>query len=606
MVDRGLLPRFEPEPPKETLLYDFERVHPGAAVGMVYHSDDLEELVNSGVNPENVILAVNGEMPYDRKEFYSKIAGAIFLDEKTAAQNTHFAIELKTLGIPAGFRKGKVENGQFVFRNGDGERIAIDKGEYVSMDATNGNMYRGQNTVVELDALRYVRNSEEFEQAPESYLEFNDSLQKILARLARDRGLNVDVGVNVYTPEQLRMSMRVNPRSYVNLVRTENALLVDPDRRTFQTMFSLIYARGLLADPDSALSEELGQGVAAAYGKAIDGCMPTLLKRFRDQQRAHVVEMFDEFYQQVKSVRGGRAPSKPYPMQVRFLDASVNEMFTRGGADFRNFMYDKAHKDERAAFFDEIGQRKLEKRIKPEMFDVTFETLKNSMDYLTDLRGVRMMKKAPEIYRAQAEAFVDALDEVVRQHEDFYKCVDPVFFIPYVQSPVEVQRVEEVMEGAKESTGKDVEYKLGTLLELHQAARYMSTYLSQGVRHFMIGSNDLIANWRGLQRTEGFHFGNKVEDEAVVDNFHDYLRTIHNGIEEYQKQAGLTATALREEMYVSLAGELPARILEGVLSGEYAHRIDAIGLPPLKIPHVARKLYDHEERILDNRRAGRR
>lgn len=594
-----MISRFAEEPNVESFLVEAQPINIGAASGRLVHSEDLEAEVEKGLNPKDVILVVNGDVPYDMKDLYSNVAGAWFVRSETAAQTSHFSIDLKTLGIPAVFYEGRIDKDGFVFK-AEEEVVRLPKRGVVSIDATEGLIYHAPNSVVEPEALRYVRQAENFDKPPEGYGEFRKDLDLILSRIDRPKGLHLNVEVNLYTPEQLQIAMRVHSRAHVNLVRTENHLLDDPDRRTFQTLFSMLYAKQLLETQDSALAKEIKH--RDLFSTAIDQCVPSLVTQFRDQQHEHLLELMNEYYQLIKSSRGGVPPSQPHTMQVRFLDVSLNELFTRKGTDFRRFMFDSSYKNQREEFFKKLGQPRFGKRVKQEWFDATFDALAQSEDYFTEARGVRLMRKAPEVYEAQAAAFARAMEDIVEEYQDFSQYVNMVFLVPYVSEPSEVQKVRELMkEGSKKGTGEAP--SLGVLLELHQAASYMDSYLSDGAMRFEIGSNDLIANWNGLTRAKGFRFGDPTLDEAVVRNFDSYLRTIHEGIEKYKMREDTSDKKLKEQgLYIALAGELPARILRGVLSSPYADRIDALGLPALKIPHIALELYKEEETILEARR----
>ena len=90
----------------------------------------------------------------------------------------------------------------------------------------------------------------------------------------------------------------------------------------------------------------------------------------------------------------------------------------------------------------------------------------------------------------------------------------------------------------------------------------------------------------------------KLSKEFGYDFSH--IRKVLTNKESYPKAKKLK----KRELFISIAGELPARILKGILSNKYSSHINAIGLPPLKIPHVARVLYEEENSILDERKKG--
>ena len=219
------------------------------------------------------------------------------------------------------------------------------------------------------------------------------------------------------------------------------------------------------------------------------------------------------------------------------------------------------------------------------LFNTTFESLVNSSDYMIDLRGVRIMNKIPEIYQYQTRAFLKALDSALNKY-DLLDYVEPVFFIPYVKDNEEVKNVLKLIVEEKENyenikkfekKNKKLQYQVGTLLELHQSARYMEQYLEMGLRHFMIGTNDLIANWNGLQRTTGLKFDDDTTIDALVGNFSDFIKTLSEGISNYETTHGKT------KINISMSGELPMRVFQKILEVPGGELISYLGVPPLKV-----------------------
>lgn len=585
-LDTALVTRFVTMP-STTPLFQAKPISIGAASGKLVLAQNLEEELRRGTNTRDIILVVNGDVPYDKKTLWSDVGGVLFTKDETAAQTTHFAIDLKTLGVPAVFRRGtiKYEEGSIRF-NGDVGLTVLSLGDVVSMDAATGAVYKGATKVDSPSTLQYARTPSAFLAEPKKFKKFKEHLAVCTRAISDEQaGLGLSIGVNAYTPEQLRIGSNIHPGTYLNLLRTENYLLTDPDRRTFQALFSLIYARQLIDEVDSPLSRDLSEA-AELYAGVIDTCIPALLNAFKSQQTEHLKGMFREYYARTNG-------STPNTMQVRFLDPSLTEIFPQGGRDFKSFMFSPERKAERQAFRvqNNLPDGKFE-ALRNDLVDAVFDALVKSPDYQTELRGVRMMRRAPQVYESQVDAFLTAYNAVTSEFADFSKKVDVVFYIPYVTSPPEVENVVNMFESAAQEKGSNCARKLGVLLELHQAARYVDSFLEMGIRHFMIGSNDLIANWNGMSRAEGIHFGDETVDKAVIGNFRDYLRTISKGMRDYADRTGVEMEQIANSVFMTLSGELPARILKEILSCSEARYIKGIGLPAMKLPHVARTLYD--------------
>jgi pyruvate,orthophosphate dikinase len=131
-------------------------------------------------------------------------------------------------------------------------------------------------------------------------------------------------------------------------------------------------------------------------------------------------------------------------------------------------------------------------------------------------RGCRLGLTYPEIYRAQARAFLAAACEVAREGIE----VLPEIMIPLVMEPEELSRLRsDVLEVAEEvfsEQGRRVQFLVGTMIELPRAA-LLAGSLAEHADFFSYGTNDLTQMTMGLSRDDSGRFLPRYVEEGVLD-----------------------------------------------------------------------------------------
>ena len=132
------------------------------------------------------------------------------------------------------------------------------------------------------------------------------------------------------------------------------------------------------------------------------------------------------------------------------------------------------------------------------------------------LRGCRLGLKYPEIYAMQARAIIAAASKVAREGVP----VHPEIMVPLVGHGNEMrlvrERLEETIENYLKHTGRRIEYKIGTMIEIPRAA-LTADEIAETAEFFSFGTNDLTQTTFGYSRddAEG-KFLKSYKEEGII------------------------------------------------------------------------------------------
>ena len=176
---------------------------------------------------------------------------------------------------------------------------------------------------------------------------------------------------------------------------------------------------------------------------------------------------------------------KGLPMTVRYLDPPLHEFLPTAEEDI-------------VALAKDMG--------------VTVEHLKEKCAELHEFnpmmghRGCRLAVTYPEIAKMQTRALMEAAIEV--KEEDGYDIV-PEIMIPLVGEKKELKFVKDVVvetaEQVKKEKGSDMEYHIGTMIEIPRAA-LTADKIAEEAEFFSFGTNDLTQMTFGFSRDDAGKF----------------------------------------------------------------------------------------------------
>ncbi len=200
------------------------------------------------------------------------------------------------------------------------------------------------------------------------------------------------------------------------------------------------------------------------------------------------------------------------------------------------------------------------------------------------LRGVRLGIVIPGLFKMQARAILEAAAERRKAGGD----PQPEIMIPLVATVQELELVKtEILAVAaqvQEETGMDLDYKVGTMIELPRAA-VAAGEIAEAAEFFSFGTNDLTQMTWGFSRddVEASFFSNYLEKGVFgVSPFETLDR---DGVGQLVAMAVERGRATRPELHLGVCGEHGG-------DPESIHFFEAVGLDyvscsPFRVP-VAR------------------
>ena len=169
-------------------------------------------------------------------------------------------------------------------------------------------------------------------------------------------------------------------------------------------------------------------------------------------------------------------------------------------------------------------------------------------------RGCRLAVTYPEIARMQTRALMEAAIEV--KEEDGYNIV-PEIMIPLVGEVKELKFVKDIVvetaEEVKKEKGSDMEYHIGTMIEIPRAA-ITADKIAKEAEFFSFGTNDLTQMTFGFSRDDagkflGSYYENKIYEQDP------FAKIDQEGVGELVKIAVEKGKSTRSDIKLGICGE---------------------------------------------------
>ena len=251
---------------------------------------------------------------------------------------------------------------------------------------------------------------------------------------------------------------------------------------------------------------------------------------------------------------------KGLPMTVRYLDPPLHEFLPTDEKDIK-------------ALAKEMG--------------VTVKHLKEKCDELHEFnpmmghRGCRLAVTYPEIARMQTRALMEAAIEV--HEEDGYDIV-PEIMIPLVGEKKELKFVKDVVVEAAELVKKekksDIEYHIGTMIEIPRAA-LTADEIAKEAEFFSFGTNDLTQMTFGFSRDDAGKFLDSYYQNKIYE-FDPFAKLDQDGVGKLVKMAVEKGRSVRPNIKLGICGEHGGE----PSSVEFCHRIGLtyVSCSPFRVP----------------------
>ena len=168
-------------------------------------------------------------------------------------------------------------------------------------------------------------------------------------------------------------------------------------------------------------------------------------------------------------------------------------------------------------------------------------------------RGVRLGITFPEIYRMQAEAIMRAACEVSLKGVQVY----PEIMIPLVGHVRELEimrgHVEEVAKAVLQETKANIDYKVGTMIEVPRAT-LVADELAKHADFFSFGTNDLTQMTYGFSRDDVGSFVPQYIQEGILED-DPFAKLDQEGIGQLVELGISKGRATNKHLKIGICGE---------------------------------------------------
>ena len=251
---------------------------------------------------------------------------------------------------------------------------------------------------------------------------------------------------------------------------------------------------------------------------------------------------------------------KGLPMTVRYLDPPLHEFLPTAEEDI-------------VALAKDMG--------------VTVEHLKEKCAELHEFnpmmghRGCRLAVTYPEIARMQTRALMEAAIEVEKEDGSD---ITVEIMIPLVGEKKELKFVKDVVvetaEKVKAEKNSDIEYHIGTMIEIPRAA-LLANEIAEEAEFFSFGTNDLTQMTFGFSRDDAGKFLDAYYQAKIYES-DPFAKLDQNGVGQLVKMAVEKGKATRPNIKLGICGEHGGE----PSSVEFCHKVGLtyVSCSPFRVP----------------------
>ena len=221
------------------------------------------------------------------------------------------------------------------------------------------------------------------------------------------------------------------------------------------------------------------------------------------------------------------------------------------------------------------------------LMNISVQQVKERCDALHEFnpmmghRGCRLAVTFPEIARMQTRAVMEAAIEV--NEECGYNIV-PEIMIPLVGDKKELafvkKTVVETADKVKAEKNSDIQYKVGTMIEIPRAA-LLADEIAEEAEFFSFGTNDLTQMTFGFSRDDAGKFLQDYYASKIYES-DPFAHLDQNGVGQLVQMAAEKGRRVRPDIHLGICGEHggdPASI-------EFCHKVglDYVSCSPFRVP----------------------
>ncbi|WFR56596.1 pyruvate, phosphate dikinase [Anaerocolumna sp. AGMB13025] len=221
------------------------------------------------------------------------------------------------------------------------------------------------------------------------------------------------------------------------------------------------------------------------------------------------------------------------PVTIRFLDPPLHEFVP-------------TEDDDIAALAKDMG-------LSVEEVKATCDSL-HEFNPMMGHRGCRLAVTYPEIAKMQTRAVMEAAIEV--KNEKGFDIV-PEIMIPLVGEKRELKFVKDIVvetaEAVKKEKGSDIEYHIGTMIEIPRAA-LLADEIAEEAEFFSFGTNDLTQMTFGFSRDDAGKFLDAYYTNKIFES-DPFARLDQDGVGQLVKMASEKGRKTRPNIKLGICGE---------------------------------------------------
>ena len=526
-LDQLLHPTFDPKA-KRNVIASGLPASPGAACGRVtFHADEAEALA---AKHEKVILVRIETSPEDIGGMH--VAQGILTTK--GGMTSHAAVVARGMGTCCVAGCGSIqidyEKEEFIVGN-----KTIKKGDYISLDGSQGEVILGQVPTVEPTL------SGDFSKL----MKWADEIRRLKVR------------TNADTPEDAKRARSFGAEG-IGLCRTEH-MFFGEDRIDY--VRQMILTAGNVTTLQVSVTE-----MEAELGKAPKRKQSSLnkkIKHIRTKLKASQKLYNGALNKLLPMQRGDFAKifkvMNGFPVTIRLLDPPLHEFLPK-------------EKHLQVVLAKKMGMTL--KEVKDRVHSL------HETNPMLGLRGCRLGIIYPEIYQMQVKAIIEAVCAVKKKGIK----VIPEIMIPLVGTDEEMKVLkDDVKIVAKEvlaKKGVKISYKIGTMIEIPRAA-LTADRIAKHAEFFSFGTNDLTQMTFGYSRDDVGSFVPQYAERGILEK--DPFQVLdQDGVGQLVTTGIKKGRQVRPDLKIGICGEHggePSSI-------QFCHRngMDYVSCSPFRVP----------------------
>ena len=249
------------------------------------------------------------------------------------------------------------------------------------------------------------------------------------------------------------------------------------------------------------------------------------------------------------------------PVTIRFLDPPLHEFVPTEEADIEKLAE---------------AQGRTVEEIK------TFIASLHEFNPMMGHRGCRLAVTYPEIAKMQTKAVIRAAINVQKAHPDWK--MKPEIMIPLICDVKELKYVKKIVvetaDAEIEASGIELEYEVGTMIEIPRAA-LTADEIAKEADFFCFGTNDLTQMTFGFSRDDSGKFLAAYYDTKILEN-DPFAKLDQNGVGKLMEMTIKLGKPMNPKMHVGICGEHGG----DPSSVEFCHKIGLsyVSCSPFRVP----------------------